>query len=150
MVTSGYREDLFYGEYMIGFVVVTHGKLADELVSTAEEIVGPMEGLVPVSITSSSSQEEARQSIAKAIRSVDEGNGVLILTDLFGGTPSNLSISFLEDKKVEIVTGVNLPMMMKLPSVCRDQDIDDTAKLLQSYARENISIAGELLKGNQS
>lgn len=135
---------------MIGFVVVTHGKLADELVSTAEEIVGSMEGLVPVSITSSSSQEEARQMIAKAIRSVDKGNGVLILTDLFGGTPSNLSISFLEDKKVEVVTGVNLPMMMKLPNVCRDQDIDDTAKLLQSYARENISIAGELLKGNQS
>jgi len=105
---------------------------------------------MPVSITSSCSQEEARQRIAEAIRSVDNGDGVLILTDLFGGTPSNLSISFLEDKKVEVVTGVNLPMMMKLPSVCRDQDIDDTAKLLQSYARENISIAGELLKGNQS
>ena len=135
---------------MIGFVVVTHGKLADELISTAEEIVGRMEALMPVSITSSSSQEESRQRIAEAISAVDRGNGVLILTDLFGGTPSNLSISFLDDKKVEIVTGVNLPMMLKLPNVCDDKDIDDTAKLLQSYGQENISIAGELLKGDHS
>ena len=133
---------------MLGFVVVTHGNLASELIATTEMIVGQMEGVVAVSIAPSCTQEDARQRIGEAIVLVDKGSGVLILTDLFGGTPSNLSISFLEDKKVEIVTGVNLPMMMKLPNVRENLDIDDTAKLLQSYARENISIAGELLKGN--
>lgn len=133
---------------MLGFVVVTHGNLASELIATTEMIVGPVEGVMAVSIAPSCTQEDARQRIAEAIGLVDKGSGVLILTDLFGGTPSNLSISFLEDKKVEIVTGVNLPMMMKLPNVRENPDIDDTAKLLQSYARENISIAGDLLKGN--
>ena len=133
---------------MLGFVVVTHGNLASELIATTEMIVGQMEGVEAVSIAPLCTQEEARQRIDEAIGLVDKGSGVLILTDLFGGTPSNLSISFLEDKKVEIVTGVNLPMMMKLSNVRGNLDIDDTAKLLQSYARENISIAGELLKGN--
>ncbi|MDT8316468.1 MAG: PTS sugar transporter subunit IIA [bacterium] len=133
---------------MLGFVVVTHGNLASELIATTEMIVGQMEGVMAVSIVPSCTQEDARQKIGEAVELVDKGKGVLILTDLFGGTPSNLSISFLEDKKVEIVTGVNLPMMMKLPNVRENLDIDDTAKLLQSYARENISIAGELLKGN--
>lgn len=133
---------------MLGFVVVTHGNLASELITTTGMIVGQMEGVMAVSIAPSCTQEDARKSIGEAIGLVDKGSGVLILTDLFGGTPSNLSISFLEDKKVEIVTGVNLPMMMKLSNVRESLDIDDTAKLLQSYARENISIAGELLKGN--
>lgn len=133
---------------MLGFVVVTHGNLASELIATTEMIVGQMEGVMAVSIAPSCTQEDARKSIGEAIGLVDKGRGVLILTDLFGGTPSNLSISFLEDKKVEIVTGVNLPMMTKLSNVRENLDIDDTAKLLQSYARENISIAGELLKGN--
>ncbi len=133
---------------MLGFVVVTHGNLASELIATTGMIVGQMEGVMAVSIAPSCTQEDARKSIGEAIGLVDKGSGVLILTDLFGGTPSNLSISFLEDKKVEIVTGVNLPMMMKLSNVRESLDIDDTAKLLQSYARENISIAGELLKGN--
>lgn len=133
---------------MLGFVVVTHGNLASELIATTEMIVGQLEGVIAVSIAPSCTQEDARKRIAEAIGLVDKGSGVLILTDLFGGTPSNLSISFLEDKKVEIVTGVNLPMMMKLPNVRENLDIDDTAKILQSYARENISIAGELLKGN--
>ena len=133
---------------MLGFVVVTHGNLASELIATTEMIVGQMEGVAAVSIAPSCTQEDARKRIGEAVGMVDKGSGVLILTDLFGGTPSNLSISFLEDKKVEIVTGVNLPMMMKLSNVRESLDIDDTAKLLQSYARENISIAGELLKGN--
>ena len=133
---------------MIGFVVVTHGNLAGELIATTEMIVGQMEGVEAVSIAPSCKQEEARERIGEAVALVDKGRGVLILTDLFGGTPSNLSISFLEDNKVEVVTGVNLPMMMKLPGVRENLDIEDTARLLQSYARENISIAGELLKGS--
>lgn len=132
---------------MIGFVVVTHGNLAVELISTAELIVGKMEGVMAVPISYSISQEEAREHILSAIRSVDNGEGVLILTDLFGGTPSNLSISFLEEKKVEVVTGVSLPMMVKLSNVRGNLNLDDMAKLIRSYGRENISIAGELLKG---
>jgi len=132
---------------MIGFVVVTHGNLAVELISTAELIVGEIEGVKAVAIPYSISQEEAREQISSAISSVDNGEGVLILTDLFGGTPSNLSISFLEEKKVEVVTGVSLPMMVKLSNVRGKLNLEDMAKLIRSYGRENISIAGELLKG---
>jgi len=132
---------------MIGFVVVTHGNLASELINTAEMIVGKIEGVVAVPILHSVSQDEAREQILSAIKSVDNGEGVLILTDLFGGTPSNLSISFLEDKKVEVVTGVSLPMMVKLSNVRANLSLEDMAKLIRSYGRENISIAGELLKG---
>ncbi|MDH3974389.1 MAG: PTS sugar transporter subunit IIA [Deltaproteobacteria bacterium] len=132
---------------MIGFVVVTHGNLAAELISTAEMIVGKIEGIKGVPILQSLSQEDAREEISSAIKSVDKGKGVLILTDLFGGTPSNLSISFLEEKKVEVVTGVSLPMLVKLSNVRGNLNLEDMAKLIRSYGRENISIAGELLKG---
>jgi len=131
---------------MIGFVVVTHGGLAGELISTAEEIVGKLDEVKGLSIPHGCPPEEARRQISLAIKSVDKGDGVLILTDLFGGTPSNLSISFLEDCKVEVVTGVNLPMMIKLSSVKQKMALDDLAQYIQSYGRENISIAGRLLK----
>lgn len=132
---------------MIGFVVVTHGNLAVELISTAEMIVGKIEGIKAVPISHNLSQEDAREEISSAIKSVDKGEGVLILTDLFGGTPSNLSISFLEENKVEVVTGVSLPMLVKLSNVRGNLDLEEMAKLIRSYGRENISIAGELLKG---
>ena len=132
---------------MLGFIVVTHGRLAAELIATAELIVGKIGSLYAVSVAPSCSQEDARQQLEAAVKSADKGSGVLILTDLFGGTPSNLSISFLEDKRVEVVTGVNLPMMIKLPSVADNLDIDEVAKMLRAYGRENISIAGDLLKG---
>ena len=132
---------------MVGFVIVTHGKLADELIDTAKQIVGDLKGVEGVSISSACSPEKARNDILKAIKSLDGVNGILILTDLFGGTPSNLSISFLEDKKVEVVTGVNLPMMLKLSSVQEEMDLEELAQYIQSYGKENISIAGELLKG---
>lgn len=133
---------------MAGFVVVTHGRLADELIATAELIVGELERVQAVSISPSSSPEEARDAVSSAITAVDKGDGVLVLTDLFGGTPSNLSISFLEDEKVEVVTGVNLPMMIKLSSIRDKMGLGDLAQFIRSYGRENISIAGDLLKGS--
>lgn len=132
---------------MVGFVVVTHGKLANELIDTAKQIVGDLKGVEGVSISPACSPEKARGDILKAIKSLDGMGSILILTDLFGGTPSNLSISFLEDKKVEVVTGVNLPMMLKLSSVQEEMDLEEMAQYIQSYGKENISIAGELLKG---
>lgn len=131
---------------MIGFVVITHGELASELISTAEEIVGKLDEVKGLSIPHGCPPDEARELISATIQSVDNGDGVLILTDLFGGTPSNLSISFLEDQKVEVVTGVNLPMMIKLSSFKQKMPLDELAQYIQSYGRENISIAGRLLK----
>lgn len=132
---------------MVGFVVVTHGRLAAELISTAELIVGKLDGVKGVSISPSSPPEKARGLISAAIDAVDSGGGVLVLTDLFGGTPSNLSMSFLEEKKLDVVTGVNLPMMIKLATVREKMGLEEMAKYIESYGRENISVAGELLKG---
>ena len=132
---------------MVGFVVVTHGRLGEELVATAQEIVGRIDGIKGISITPGADPEKVREEISSAIDAVDSGDGVLIFTDLFGGTPSNISISFLEEKKVEVVTGVNLPMMMKLVNIKDDMDLEELAKFIRSYGRENISVAGELLKG---
>lgn len=133
---------------MVGFVVVTHGNLATELIAAAEMIVGNMKKVRAVPIGSSCSPEKAREDIIRAIDSVDSGGGAIILTDLFGGTPSNLSISFLEEKKIEVVTGVNLPMMIKLNSIREAMDLDEMARFIKSYGRENITVAGELLKGD--
>ena len=132
---------------MAGFVVVTHGNLANELIAAAEMIVGKMKNVRAVAISSSSSPEKSREDIIQAIDAVDNGGGAIILTDLFGGTPSNLSISFLEEKKLEVVTGVNLPMMIKLSSIREKMDLDEMARFIKSYGRENITVAGELLKG---
>lgn len=132
---------------MVGFVVVTHGNLAQELIAAAEMIVGELRGVQAVGISSSCSPEKAREEIIRAIDSVDSGGGAIILTDLFGGTPSNLSISFLEETKIEVVTGVNLPMMIKLSSIRESMDLNEMARFIKSYGRENITVAGELLKG---
>lgn len=133
---------------MAGFVVVTHGRLGEELIATAEQIVGKLDRVKFISIAPDSDPEKVRGEISRAIDSVDHGEGVLIFTDLFGGTPSNLSISFLDEKKVEVVTGVNLPMIMKLSNLRKKMDLDEMAKFIRSYGRENISVAGELLKGH--
>ena len=134
----------------VGFVVVTHGNLANELIAAAEMIVGKMKNLRAVAIASSSSPEKSREDIVRAIDAVDSGRGAIILTDLFGGTPSNLSISFLEEKKIEVVTGVNLPMMIKLSNIRESMDLDEMARFIKSYGRENITVAGELLKGESA
>ena len=100
---------------MIGVVVATHGKLAEEMIRTAEGVVGPLDHVTGVSVVASS--PDVRGDIKAAIQRVDQGEGVLLLTDLLGGSPTNLCVSFLADRKVEVVTGVNLPMLLKLSSV---------------------------------
>lgn len=131
---------------MVGFVVATHGKLAQELIRTAEEIVGPLPGSQAVSIATGSSMDKDRETLREAIRAVDDGDGVLVLTDMFGGTPANLALTFL-DEKIEVLTGVNLPMLLKL-ATCRAENagLATTAQLLTGYGQKNITLASEVLR----
>jgi PTS system mannose-specific IIA component len=132
---------------MVGVVVVTHCHLAEELIAAAELVVG--EGLKqfqPVSIDPKEGSEEIREKIIAAIRKVDGGQGVLILTDMYGGTPSNISLSFLEEKKIEVITGVNLPMLLKLATYQNNMDLEALAVFITDYGQRNINLASEVLK----
>jgi mannose PTS system EIIA component len=130
---------------MVGLVVATHGQLAAELLRTAESIVGPVPGSAAVSIDSSSSVEEARARLATAIHKVGaDGEGVLVLTDMFGGTPANLALTFL-DEQIEVVTGVNLPMLMKL-ATSRGSGLAAAAELATAHGQKNITLASALLR----
>lgn len=131
---------------MIGVVVISHGKMASELLRAAEIIVGPIENAVAVDIDPRMGMEEITRAIEGAIRSVDRGSGVLLLTDMFGGTPSNIGLSFLGTHLLEVVTGVNLPMMIKLPMARTTMTLPDLARHLQEYGQRNIMIPGEMLK----
>jgi len=130
---------------MIGIVIVTHGELGTELLRTAQEIVGKFPGVEAVSIQASEQIEKARKKIEAALQRVNDGSGVLILTDLFGGTPSNLVLSYLEAGRLEVVTGVNLPMLMKLPSLREERDLRALADNLAKYGQRNILVASEFL-----
>jgi PTS system mannose-specific IIA component len=131
---------------MVGLVVAAHGKLAEELLRTAEGVVGKLERASALSIAAGSSMEQARAALDEAIRAVDDGDGVLVLTDMFGGTPANLALTFL-DGKIEVLTGVNLPMLLKL-ATCRAEKmgLEATAQLLTAYGQKNITLASELLR----
>jgi mannose PTS system EIIA component len=131
---------------MIGVVVVSHGSMAAELLRAAEIIVGNIEGAVPVDIDPKMGMEEIHRAVESAVRSVDRGKGVLLLTDMFGGTPSNIALSFLGTHEVEVVTGVNLPMMVKLPMARMTMDLPELAHHLQEYGRRNITIPGDMLR----
>ncbi len=128
---------------MIGIVVVSHGRLAEELVNAAKTIVGEIPATAAVSIGWSSDVDAAREAIGRALSEVG-GEGALILTDMFGGTPTNVSLSFLAPK-IEIVTGVNLPMLIKL-STRRVGDLATVARTIREQARESIVVASELLE----
>ena len=130
---------------MIGILIVTHGELANELLRTAQEIVGKLPRVEAVSIHAAEQIEKARKKIEAVLQRVNDGSGVLILTDLFGGTPSNLVLSYLEAGKVEVVTGVNLPMLMKLPSFREERDLRALADKLALYGQRNILVASEFL-----
>jgi PTS system mannose-specific IIA component len=130
---------------MIGIVIVTHGDLGAELLRTAQEIVGKLPHVESVSIQASEQIEKARKKIEAVLHRVNEGGGVLILTDLFGGTPSNLVLSYLEEGKLEVVTGVNLPMLMKLPALREERNIRALADKLAKYGQRNILVASEFL-----
>jgi len=132
---------------MVGVVVVTHCHLAEELIAAAELVVGEnLKQFQAVSIDPKEGSEEIREKIISAIRKVDEGKGVLILTDMYGGTPSNISLSFLEEKKIEVITGVNLPMLLKLATYQNDMDLEALAIFVTDYGQRNIHLASEVLK----
>jgi len=132
---------------MVGVVVVTHCHLAEELIAAAQLVVGEdLKQFQPVSIDPKEGFEEIRTKIISAIRKVDEGQGILILTDMYGGTPSNISLSFLEEKKIEVITGVNLPMLLKLATYQDDRGLESLAAFITDYGQRNINLASEVLR----
>ncbi len=135
---------------MIGVVVVTHGQLANELVNAAEMIVGDLPQFTAVSIGWHDEVNDAREDIAQAIERVQGDGGVLVLTDMFGGTPSNLGITFLESQRLEVITGVNLPMLIKLASLSSSPDLLAVAREMRDHGRSAIWVASDLLRGEKS
>ena len=131
---------------MIGVVVVTHGQLATELVNSTEMIVGDLPRFTAVSIGWHEDTQEARAEIEQAIARVDQGKGVLILTDMFGGTPSNLAMTFLGENKVEVITGVNLPMLIKLAGLIEKSDLLGVAREMREQGKNAIWVASDLLR----
>ena len=132
---------------MIGVVVVTHCHLAEELICAAQLVVGEeLKQFQAVSVDPKDGSDVIREKIMAAIRKVDTGEGVLILTDMYGGTPSNISLSFLEEKKIEVITGVNLPMLLKLATYPKNQDLEQLAAFITDYGQRNINLASEVLK----
>lgn len=133
---------------MIGVVVVTHGQLATELVNATEAIVGDLPRFAAVSIGWHEDTADAREEIAQAIARVDGGQGVLILTDMFGGTPANLAMTFLAENKVEVITGVNAPMLIKLSSLQEQADLLAVAREMREHGRNAIWVASDLLRSD--
>lgn len=131
---------------MIGIVVVTHGVLAREFITVAEHVVGKQEAILPVCIEPEDNIERCREHILQAAAKVDSGAGVVILTDMFGGTPSNLAISVMGDRQIEVIAGVNLPMMIKLLSVRSNEPLEQAVLSAQESGRKYINVASNLLK----
>ena len=130
---------------MIGMVLVTHGRLADELIAALEHVVGPQKNVLSVCIGPDDDMEQRRSDIMKSAVDVDDGNGVVLLTDMFGGTPSNLAISIIDTANVEVIAGVNLPMLVKLASARETVDLADAVASAQKAGRKYINIASQLL-----
>ena len=134
---------------MIGLVIVTHGRLAEEFVLAMEHVVGPQSGVRTICIGPEDDMERRRRDILKAAADVDEGQGVILLTDMFGGTPSNLAISVMEQTHAEVIAGLNLPMLIKLASVRGRQDLQSCVACAQEAGRKYISVASYLLTGEK-
>jgi PTS system mannose-specific IIA component len=132
---------------MVGVLLMTHGHFAEVLISTAEEIVGPIENIKAVSVNAEDDVETIKGIISTVMQEVDQGDGVIMLTDMFGGTPSNIGLSFLSQGEVEIITGVNLPIVLKLARERDGKTLPDLASLLKKRGRESIVLASEMLKG---
>jgi PTS system mannose-specific IIA component len=135
---------------MIGVVVVTHGQLATELLNAAEMIVGTLPRFAAVSIGWHEDVNDAREDIAQAIERVQGDGGVLLLTDMFGGTPSNLGMTFLSTDRLEVITGVNLPMLIKLASLSSSLDLLAVAREMRDHGRSAIWVASDLLRGERA
>ncbi|MGH6780544.1 MAG: PTS sugar transporter subunit IIA [Sphingomonadaceae bacterium] len=130
---------------MIGLVLVTHGLLAKEFVVAMEHVVGPQEAIAPICIGPDDDMDLRREDIARAIAEVDNGKGVILLTDLFGGTPSNLAISLMKPGHVEVIAGINLPMLIRLEGARRTMNVKDAVAAAREAGRKYISVASEVL-----
>src|SRR3954447_22435536 len=135
-------------EHLMGVVVVSHGQLASELLNAAEMIVGELPQCTAVSIGWHDDVEVAREAIARAVGKVDRGAGVLLLTDMFGGTPSNLGLSFLDAGRLEVVTGANLPMLIKLAKITETGDLASVSREICEHGRAAIRVASDLLRAD--
>jgi len=131
---------------MVGVVVVTHGNLAKDLIDVSEMIVGTSCNAIAVTIQPEEGISEIAKKVDGAVRAADKGRGVMILTDLFGGTPSNVSLSFLQESKVEVLSGVNLPMIIKIITHCENCDLKELARLGKTAGKKNISLASEIMR----
>ncbi|PTB84279.1 MULTISPECIES: PTS sugar transporter subunit IIA [Thalassospira] len=134
---------------MIGMVLVTHGDLAKEFVSALQHVVGEQENIAAVCIGPDDDMEQRRADILASVEAVDDGKGVVLLTDMFGGTPSNLAISIMEQANVEVIAGVNLPLLIKLASVRIDGTLAETVNAAQEAGRKYINVASRLLSGEE-
>ena len=132
---------------MIGMVLVTHGRLAEEFVAATEHVVGPQDQVRAISIGPDDDMEQRRNDIIKAVEEVETGKGVILLTDMFGGTPSNLAISIMDKANVEVIAGINLPMLIKLASVRGEDDMQKAVSAAQESGRKYINVASQLLSG---
>lgn len=126
-------------------VLVTHGRLAEELIAATEHVMGKQENIAAVCIGPDDDMEQRRQDILKSVEKVDSGDGTILLTDMFGGTPSNLAISVMEKAKIEVIAGVNLPMLIRLATVRDTQSMQDAASSAQEAGRKYINVASRLL-----
>lgn len=130
---------------MIGMVLVTHGNLANEFVGALQHVLGDQKQIATVCIGPDDNMEKRRIDIIQSIAEVDKGKGVILLTDMFGGTPSNLAISVMDQKNVEVITGINLPMLIKMASVRNTSNMTDTVNYAQEAGRKYINIAKQLI-----
>jgi mannose PTS system EIIA component len=130
---------------MIGMVLVTHGNLAKEFISALEHVVGPQKRIGAVCIGPDDDMEKRREDILRSVADVDDGSGVVLLTDMFGGTPSNLAISIMDNAKVEVIAGVNLPMLIKLASIRQTEGLAKAVSAAQEAGRKYINVASALL-----
>ncbi len=130
---------------MIGLIIVTHGNLAKEFVAALEHVVGPQQHMIAISIFPNDDMEERRNAILGAAKTADTGDGVIVLTDMFGGTPSNLSISVMDSGKIEVIAGVNLPMLVKLARIREEIPLADALKQAQDAGRKYIHVASLVL-----
>ncbi|MFN3958579.1 MAG: PTS sugar transporter subunit IIA [Parvularculaceae bacterium] len=134
---------------MIGLVIVTHGRLAEDFVAAVEHVVGPQSAIETVAIAADDDMERRRSDILAAARRVDDGGGVIILTDMFGGTPSNLAISVMARANAEVIAGVNLPMLIKLAQVRADKPLKDAVAAAHEAGRKYINVASWVLSGDR-
>jgi len=134
---------------MIGIVIVTHGNLAQEFRLALEHVVGPQQNMETINIGADDDMELRREDITNAVKNVETGTGVIILTDLFGGTPSNMAISMMQDDKIEVIAGINLPMLVKLAGLRQTKSILEASEMAQEAGRKYIHVASKVLEGSE-